>query len=110
MVVNDLNLVRRTARPAKAEPPLIVNADTVLTGAIAFELLKPVAGRHAQIIERLGGVQGNQLPEHSAPKVGWISADRLPVKEAGGIPVAEALDHRSKLTPRVSNGKRYYVR
>ena len=110
MVVNDLNLVRRTVRPAKANPPLIVDADTVLAGAIALELLEPIAGRHAEVIERLGGVQSNQLPEHRAPKVGWISADRLPVEEAGGIPVAEALDHCDKLTPRVSNDKRYYVR
>ena len=88
----------------------MVDADTVVPQAIALELLQPVARRHAQVIERLGGIQSNRLPEHGAPKIGWISADRLTLEKAGGIAAAEALDHCGKLTPRVSNGERYYVR
>ena len=110
MVVNDLDLVRIAVLPAKADPPLIVDTDTVLSDPIALELLEPVARRDTQVIEGLGGVHRNQFPQHDASEVGWISANRLPVEEAGSIPVAEALDHPAKLAPGVSNGKRYYGR
>ena len=107
MVVNDLDLVRITVLPPKADPPLVVDPDTVLSDPIALELLEPVARRDTQVIEGLSGVHGSQLPQHDASEGGGISADRLPVEEAGRIPIAEALDHSRTLTRRVSNGKRY---
>ena len=106
MIVNDLGFVRIAVLPAKADPPLIVDSDTVLSGAIACELLQAVAGRDTKVTERLGRVQGHELPQHDAAEISWISADRLPVKEASGIPVSEALDHPPNVTRRVSNGKR----
>ncbi len=109
MVVNDLDVVRIAIRPAKANPPLVVDPDTVLSSAVALELLEPVPWRHTEVVQGLGGVHGHQLPQHHASEVGRISADRLSVEETGGVAVAEALDHPDKLTRRVNNVKRYYV-
>jgi hypothetical protein len=97
MVGNDLDLVRIAVLPAKADPPLIVETNTVLPDPIALELLEPVARRDTKVLEGLGGVHGSQFPQHDASEIGWISADRLPVEEARSIPVAEALDHAPKL-------------
>jgi hypothetical protein len=55
VVVDDLDIMRVGAFPAKADPPLIVHANTALPSAIPFELLQPVAGRNAQVIEAFGG-------------------------------------------------------
>ncbi|KXU17047.1 hypothetical protein WM41_2286 [Corynebacterium simulans] len=43
MVVNDLNLLCPRGGPPKTDPPLVVDANTMLTPAIAFERLKPVS-------------------------------------------------------------------
>jgi hypothetical protein len=37
--------------PAKADPPLIVDADTILACSVALQCLKPVASESAQVIK-----------------------------------------------------------
>ena len=109
VVVNDLDFVGITIVPAKADPPLIIDPDTVLPGAIALELLEPVARRDTKVVQRFGGVHGHQLPQHDPAEVSRISADRLPVEEPGCVAVTETCDHPRKLTRRVNNVKRYYI-
>jgi hypothetical protein len=43
--------------PSKTYPPLIVNADAVLSLAVAGKLLKPIARRHLQVIQMLSTIQ-----------------------------------------------------
>ncbi len=93
MVVNDLDPVRITVLPGKADPPLIVDTDTMLPDAIPFQLFEPVTRRYAKVVKGLGGVHGNQPPQHYAPEVGRIPADGLSVEQAGSVPVTEALNH-----------------
>jgi hypothetical protein len=47
VVVNDLDLMGVTIFPIEAEPPLVIDADTVLTAPPTFELLQPIARRDA---------------------------------------------------------------
>ena len=64
MIVDDLD-VRRAAlasAPFKAYPPLIVDADTELTGAVAFQGFEPVASQGAQLIETRGSIQNFKPP------------------------------------------------
>ena len=56
MVVNEFDVVRVTVVPSKADAPLIVDANTVLSGAITFELFEAVSGRRAEIIQGLCGI------------------------------------------------------
>jgi hypothetical protein len=93
MIVNDLNLVRVPIRPPKADPPLVVDANTVLPGAIAFELLEPVSGRHPQIVQRFSRVQSDQLAQHRSQEVGGIASHALTPEQGFGVPVGESLDH-----------------
>ncbi len=53
MIVSDLDVVRITVLPGKADPPLIVDTDTVLPCAIPLELLEPVARRYAKVVKGL---------------------------------------------------------
>lgn len=63
MIVDDLDVQRVVVLPAEADPPLVVNADTVLRGVSAFELLEPIAGRHSEIAEGFGGIDGDALAQ-----------------------------------------------
>ena len=93
MVVNDLDLIGVGILPAKADAPLIVHPNTMLTGAISFELLEAIARRHPKVIERLRGVDGDELAEHAPQEVGGKATDALALEEGFGVPVGEALDH-----------------
>lgn len=51
MIIYDFDFFRPAIRPVKANTPLIVNANAVLTGAISLERFETVAGRRPQIIQ-----------------------------------------------------------
>jgi hypothetical protein len=57
MVVGYFNVVGIPLMPSKTYPPLIVNADAVLSLAVAGKLLKPIARRHLQVIQMLSTIQ-----------------------------------------------------
>ena len=50
MIVHNLYIVSISIVPAKAEAPLIVDADAVLAGPAAAELLEPVPWKYKQSI------------------------------------------------------------
>jgi|KBSSwiStaDraftv2_1062776.scaffolds.fasta_scaffold15201_5 hypothetical protein len=93
MIVNDLDLVRVTISPPKADPPLIVDANTVLPDAIAFELLEAVPRRHPEIVQRFGRVHGDQFAQHRPQELSGIAPNALALEQGFGIPIGEALDH-----------------
>lgn len=93
MIVNDLNLVRVTVVPTKADAPLIVHANTVLAGPIALEFLEPIAGRDAEIIQNLRCVYGDEFAEHGPQELSGKSTYRLALEEGFGVSIGEALDH-----------------
>ena len=46
---------------AQANAPLVVNADTILSGALAGELLQPITRWYAEIIQAFGCIQDGQF-------------------------------------------------
>jgi hypothetical protein len=93
VIDHERHLVRIPLVPAKADAPLVVDANAMLSGAIAFQLLESVAGRHAQIVQCLCGVHDHQLAQHGTLKPARETTHRLAAKEPFRIPVPEALDH-----------------
>jgi hypothetical protein len=51
MVINDLHVVDISLSPGEANPPLVIDPDTMLFLAVAFQSLKPVAWRDLQVLE-----------------------------------------------------------
>ena len=92
VVVNDLNVLGSRRGPAEADAPLVVDADTVLSFAIALEHLEPIAGRGTQEPECRRGLELCKLPGghlNDRPETGRFAS----FKELASIAASEALDH-----------------
>jgi hypothetical protein len=63
VIIRNLNLVRVALSPDKANAPLIVNSDTVLSLAIATQRFEPVPGRRRKFTDLRSGIDLTQLAE-----------------------------------------------
>ena len=63
MVVNDLNLLWSSSGPPKANPPLVIDTDTMLTRAIALKRFETVPRRNPQFFEVLRVTELAQFPQ-----------------------------------------------
>ena len=61
MVIDYFNIFRTCIRPTKADTPLIVDTNAVLTGTITLECFKVIAGWHPQIIKSTGDLDLSKL-------------------------------------------------
>ncbi len=49
MVIDDLDVEGIAISPAKANAPLVIDANTVLAGALPFKSLESIGGRDAKV-------------------------------------------------------------
>jgi hypothetical protein len=61
MIVDYLNIVSIVAAPQEAYPPLIIDADTVLTFTVALQCFQAIPWRNHQILQGASTVQVEQL-------------------------------------------------
>lgn len=110
MIINDLDLMGIAFPPSEADAPLIVDTDTVLPFAVAYQLLQAVGRGDAQVVERFRSIQEQEFSQRrpaqrpGEPRLSFAEEDAL------GLLVAEAADHASMITLRANNVKRYEVR
>jgi len=78
VVIDKLDFIRIAILPAKTDSPLPIDANAVLSTAIAFELLEAIAWRHFEVRQRLRRIQDQQLSQrhpldvHGQP-LGWLT-------------------------------------
>ena len=96
MVIDDFDIKCMSIRPAKTDPPLVVDADAVLALAVAFQRFQPVSGRRTQVLElaRLA-----QIKEFAARRpLDRAEARDLPViKQRFRVGRTEGLDHADRV-------------
>ena len=78
--------------PAKADSPLIIDADTVLSSPLASEFLQPVARRYAQVVQIVGAVEHLQLSFSLCTK-GPEPSRRTAVEKFLGVARSKRPDH-----------------
>jgi len=61
MVINDFHIFCTSIRPTKADSPLIIDANAVLTGTITLKCFKMIAGWHPQIIKPVSDFKLSQF-------------------------------------------------
>ena len=62
VIIDDFDVPCFTLAPSKTYPPLIVDADAVLSDAFAFQRLQAIRRWDTQIVEALCGTEHPQLP------------------------------------------------
>jgi hypothetical protein len=99
MIIDNLDIDRsgRAFRPFKANPPLVIDANAVLTLTVALQPFRPVTGQRSEVFQARCSVQPVR-PIFSLPgKTGELPNDVAIGKTLGTlIPVAD--DHRSQST------------
>lgn len=102
MVVTELNVVGVAIREPKADAPLIVDRNGVLSRAIALEGMQAVAGRHFEIGDLQRGVDGFESAESAPRDVGGHLLGLAGAEELLGLAVGEGLDHARNVTRHVT--------
>jgi hypothetical protein len=93
VVVGDLHVVGISAVPSETDTPLVVDRDAVLPGPITSQLLQPIPGLHAKVIQPGSGVHHPKLSQSDLLHFSSEPASWSSVEQPLGVPVAEALDH-----------------
>ena len=93
VIIDNRDVVRVALTPRETDPPLVVDANAVLPGPIAAELLQAVAWWDAKVIENFGCVDRDELAEHGSAQLGGVPPNGFAAEQALGLAIAEALDH-----------------
>jgi hypothetical protein len=57
VIIGDLDLIGVAGFPTETDPPLVVDPDAPLAGAVPGKLLEPVAGGNTEKFEGRGAIQ-----------------------------------------------------
>jgi hypothetical protein len=85
--------MRMSFFPHEADPPLVIDADRMLTYAIALQRLEPVRRRYAQILKPSGVVDQTQLAERRYLDIRRQSPTPAAMPNGVRFAVGEAGDH-----------------
>jgi hypothetical protein len=99
MVIHDLDLLRPTIAPDKADTPLVIDPDRMLPGAISFKGLKAIPWRRGQISQDLRGIQLQQLALCRTVNGSRQTPAGNSVKQVFRIAVGEGSDHLGAACP-----------
>jgi hypothetical protein len=106
VIVAELYFVGIPIRPAKADPPLVIDANAVLVGAVARKRFEPVSRRHAEIVHIARGVDEQELVPSPFRDIRRDAFRDVSGEDCCGAFIGEALDHGKTVTPIVTNTKR----
>ena len=102
MVVDDGDIECISVSPTKADAPLVVDPNAVVAGAIATELLQPIARWDPQIVELRAGIELDELASRHPLQLPRPLPHGSAAEDPLRVPVGEGLDHALDL-----NGYRY---
>jgi hypothetical protein len=103
VVVGDLDVSRAGRCPGEANPPLIVDPEAVLTGAVSMQLLQTIPWWYPQVAECLSRINDQQLSIRHPLQIRAESPHPLTPPDPFCVSVRERLDHAPSITPRVNN-------
>ena len=93
MVIHDFNFPCCTVAPLEAEPPLIVNADAVLTTSVTLQGFEAVAWRDLKVIDLSCRIDDKKFGSRTALYLVGNAPNRVASEERDRTFVGEALDH-----------------
>lgn len=93
MIIRDLDIMSIVVEPLKANAPLVIDANTVLTGSVSRQFLPTIRRRNAQVIERSGVVQHAELSQSDLLNTARQLTRMLAGEDLLSLFVFEALYH-----------------
>jgi hypothetical protein len=93
VVVAELDVVCIAVFEPEADAPLVVDRDGVLPRAIAFESVKPIAGRNLEVRDLVRDMDSFKLAQGAARDVGGHLGGLPSAEELFSPPISEGLDH-----------------
>ncbi len=70
MVIRDLYILSVASIPFEANAPLIIDANAILTGPIASQLLQAISRRHSQVLQGHGAIEHSQFAQRDLLNIG----------------------------------------
>jgi hypothetical protein len=92
VVIDNLDIVCIRSDPAKADPPLVVHANAVLSNTAPGQLFQTVRWRNSKVGKSGGGIQHDELAKRNSMKVGRQLPDLLSTEEPLGVRIPKAAD------------------
>jgi len=92
MIIHDLDFKGVPLAPRKANPPLVIDADAVLTFPIAFEAFQAISWQRRERPEIRRGVEHVEFPKSLALD-GLETANGYSMEEAPGVSASERPNH-----------------
>ena len=106
MIIHNFNTAGMAVCPDKANPPLVIDADAVLTLPVAFRRFQTIAGRYFQKTQIRSGIQLLQFAHRHRFNIGKPFHPPA-LKQGFGVFAVEFGNHRQIITKPVNNVKRY---
>lgn len=97
MIIDDLDRLRPAVLPHEANPPLIVDPDAKLAGAVSLQGLQTIPRRNPKVLQRPSTVQVKKLS--ASYSVDAREPRHMPIPEQGrSVLATERPDHPFLLT------------
>jgi hypothetical protein len=93
MVVADFHVMGVLSLPSKADAPLVIDTDRVLSSSVSSERLQPITGWHSKIVQRARSIQLHELPQGNAFDRGRKSVGAFASPKALRSAARETRDH-----------------
>jgi hypothetical protein len=93
VVVNDLDVERIAVVPSKANSPLLIYPDAVLSKPIALQRLELIGRRDHQVAQIGDAIQVFELLSRPLLNLPIESLHKVTLKYSPGVPVLETTDH-----------------
>lgn len=93
VVIRNLDIVRITLAETKADSPLVIDRDRVLSLSIANQRMQSVARRHPKILETSREIDVLELPSSASKEVGRKAPSLSSDEQRLRFAIGERLDH-----------------
>jgi len=93
MIIHDFDLFRMTLPPYKADSPLVIDPQAMLSLTLPFQGFQSIRRRKTQIFQADSGVKGIQFHERSLLNVVRELPHELALEDFLGISIAERANH-----------------
>ena len=92
MIIRDFHVVGSVRHPDKTDPPLIVDADAMLSGPITFQSLEMITGWRDKILQVRCVVEHREFPLCDLPEAREFP-DQFSGKQLFGLLVSKPSNH-----------------